>query len=1819
MEFESPIDETLDLVALRFPTPIADAVHRLSAWENPNQRRDRVVEAFRSVLILHTSIAMAARHHVPVDALDPPETARLFGRLRSGHLTDGDWFQFLKCLLRPWAEQPDCHPTPELVRAFFGPHAARRRSEETVNRLLGMRRRETVAHGSTGTEAEATAIAAERQADLAELLSTLMPLWERLRLVYPLARPESLEENQAAWVLRGVTHQDGRWPRASLAPGVRLVESEASLVDVSSRPVLRLHPVVLVRKPSGDRPEQVYALDGDDRARGARYVAVPSGHVWHQGDVWRELGATFDPATPEAPGNKPPVDAPFPGLRSFAQRDAPLFFGRRSLTARVVDLLERKAIVVVAGPSGAGKSSLIHAGVVPAAGRRVVISMRPGHSPMESLRASLGAVVPDAGGDVDEVRDSLLRAASVQRTDGVLLVVDQAEELFTLAGEDDEARKLLRFLASLAGSADVPLRVLVGVREDYLGRLRRLEGLDGDHVGQVLVGAMGPETLPYALTAPLSAFGFAFEDPAIPCEMAAACTEPGALPLLQFAASRLWDARDEQRRLLTRASYDAVGGVHGALSSYADSVVESLSPAQKAAARRVLVRLVTRDGARDVVSLAELGALPGSRGDVDFIVNQLAAARLLTRREGPDGSPVVELSHEALIAHWPRLRSWLSEDLERSLTLRRIRDAALHWESAGRPPDLLLQEGRPLAEARELRTVLGSSDARATRFVTASLRRARGRRLARVTLGVALIAVLTAASWLGTTAWREYARAEGATREQRKATDLARAADEARQRTERQARAQQNLARSVELVGTEPSVALRLALDTVADEPSAAAAGAVREAFHSSRELCRLPLVDGAVGEGSFGRDGDTFVLPGRRGARLFGIDCVERRRLGTGRVDAAAFDPAGRWVAVAGPSGVELWRPDGSASRKVSSHSASRILFDVGGLRLAASGGDETRVWSSDGSPVFGATGDAVRFTPLGLLVGEYGGRVLDDQGQPVTELGPDPLGVFAFDGDVVATWPGAGGTGRVSRADGELLATLEGGAVTAAALVAGWGWPDRTRIVLGTPGGAIRIVDAAGKVIQDEPAHEDTVTSLVRSGDLLASASRDGKVRLWWLQVGIQRRRPMRPLAVLNRGRGEVTGVVIQQHERFVLTSAEDHTARLWAVAREEAPTLDVDLVSAGGATATDVAVTSVRVVGLDGAARLEETVPFDLFEGRVLAGGGVVTTGHAVGSPGRGGVLVRQDGTTLELPDPADVSRCAVPSPSGQTIATCGSDGVVRLWGPDGALRRELRGNTSDVYEAAFTPDGTRLATGCRDGRIRLWTSEGELLSDTQGHDDYVVAMAWSPDGETLVTTGADATIRVWDGAGDAVATIGGLKKDAWGPLVFSPDGTLFTTTSEDHDATVWSIRGRAMATLLGHTGYVRAISFSQDGRQIATSSWDGTSRLWSARGTSLRTMENTPLAAFTSRGLLTVREDADGVATMDLAGQQPVALGRGLEDLSVDGDSLVALGHVTRVDIARPGVDAPASVDLPCRSSLIVALSPPARHVFVRSSCSRAQEFVSEIVAVEGGARWKLDAGGDGWPTVTFSPDGRLLLAETGGYDDRRATLWTADGGRVATHEGMVWSRAFSPRSDRLAMGVDKSVLVVGADGATIQTLTHGGEPVHALAWSPDGATILGGTRSGAIAIWSEDGAVTTLPASSVQIEHVAFSPSGDTFAAVDEGGGLMLWRTDGRPLGSVAAHEGAVLDLAFSPSGDFVVTAGEDGALRAFALDGSSLWTVRDDIAWVRQVEFTPDRKWLLARGDKWRRLYLRDDELLEAVRSQPTLPLTRAQARLLER
>lgn len=531
---------------------------------------------------------------------------------------------------------------------------------------------------------------------------------------------------------------------------------------------------------------------------------------------------------------------PYKGLLAFQEADSADFYGRDRLVERLIDRLglpdPNGRLITVVGPSGAGKSSLVSAGLLPAlragalpgSANWFMTSMVPGSHPFEELETALSRIAtrPTHGlaGLMASDRRGIARAMKQTGLDDggeVVLVIDQMEELFTLCS-DESVRQ--RFLSGLEVAMIEPrsrLRVVLTLRADFFDRPLRHPGF-ASLIGAstVAVTPLAPDELELAITEPAARLGVSFEPGLVARIVADVVGQPGSLPLLQYSLTELFDRR--RAGVLTIEAYEDIGELTGALARRGEQLYDEASPAERPAVRRVFTRLVTlgqgTEDTRRRVARRELGTTP----EVHAVIQRYGAARLLSFDRDPlSREQTVEVSHEALLRDWPRLRHWLDEDRDGLRLHRHLTVTATTWEAAERDPSELYRGGRLEAashwagdhpqELNESEAAFLASSQDALERENASRQRS-ARRLRRALVGVACIAVVALGA--GGVAWHQ----------QRNATTSRLRAD----RSAAAAAEQRDAARKASAdADRERQVAVALALDAeigrmAADAPSLA-------------------------------------------------------------------------------------------------------------------------------------------------------------------------------------------------------------------------------------------------------------------------------------------------------------------------------------------------------------------------------------------------------------------------------------------------------------------------------------------------------------------------------------------------------------------------------------------------------------------------------------------------------------------------------------------------------------------------------------------------------------------------------------------------------------------------------------------------------------------------------------------------------------------------------------------------------------------------------------------------------------------------------------
>ena len=456
---------------------------------------------------------------------------------------------------------------------------------------------------------------------------------------------------------------------------------------------------------------------------------------------------------------------PYKGLRAFHEADAGDFAGRDRLVDQIVDLLGFRRAVAVVGPSGSGKSSVVRAGLLPALRNNAVprsdewfvTSILPGAHPFEELEAALTKLAADQPTRLLDLLTDGARGIGrairrvLPENGQLLLVIDQFEEIFTMCPDETERREFLDGLANAIAEERSRVRVVFTLRADFYDRPLRYESI-GRLVRDATIAVLplAADELEHAIVDPARSVGAEFEPGLVSELVADVSDEPGALPMLQYALTELYDRR--VANLITRDAYADIGGLAGALSKRAEDLYAAASEDHQAAVRRIFGRLVTLgEGTEDTRRRATRSELATSQPAID-VIDAFGRARLLSFDTDPSTrEPTIEVAHEALIREWPRFSEWLDEDRESLRTLRHINTASVAWLDAGRAESEVYRGGRLESAEAWFEENIDELSADEREFVAAGVRRRdeehmserrSRRRLQRLLAGVAVIAVM---------------------------------------------------------------------------------------------------------------------------------------------------------------------------------------------------------------------------------------------------------------------------------------------------------------------------------------------------------------------------------------------------------------------------------------------------------------------------------------------------------------------------------------------------------------------------------------------------------------------------------------------------------------------------------------------------------------------------------------------------------------------------------------------------------------------------------------------------------------------------------------------------------------------------------------------------------------------------------------------------------------------------------------------------------------------------------------------------------------------
>jgi WD40 repeat protein/uncharacterized caspase-like protein len=1147
---------------------------------------------------------------------------------------------------------------------------------------------------------------------------------------------------------------------------------------------------------------------------------------------------------------------PYRGLRAFTPEDAQYFYGREALTQQLMHHLASKSFLAVVGGSGSGKSSVVQAGLIaqlqrgkqlPGSEEWWIKSFRPGAKPQDALSRRLvdSGTKKEKAYQQIQLEEMLYQGGqkfaywlSKRPEPVIILVIDQFEELFTLAQAADRQRFLELILQALELS-EGKLKIVITLRADFIAPCLEIPKLAQllQQSSILVPPCLNEEEYRHVIINPAEQVGLTVEPVLVEVLLRELHRSPGDLPLLEFVLEQLWEHR-VAGKLTLQAYQQHLGGIKGALESKAQAVYESLDAEAQECARWIFLSLTqlgegTEDTRRRVYK-SELIVKKYPAPLVEKTLGALTAAKLVVvnleeggrgkggqgglrdqggqgglRDQGAQGdkgtrgqggllrkisplsspsppSPPSPLSPPSPPSPPPPLPPSSSVTIEVAHEVLIRYWSTLRWwleENRGR-----LRSQRQIEQAAQLWKHSGEQ----SDFLLQGVRLAEAEDI--------YINYTEELSF-------DVQRFIAACLEERQRQQL--------QEKSRLKQAQKAVS-VISILGIAAFSFAGLAYQQSqkAQLREIQALNSLSENFLFSHK--QLEALSTSVKAGQelqkmmfFSQvmypDITKQIKTATATTLQQAIDQTQERNRLIGHnswVSSVSFSPDGQMLASASTdTTIKLWSRHGKLLHTLRGHSdgVNSVSFSGDGKMLASAGTDATiKLWSRDGKLLKTLSGhndgvNSVAFSPDGQMI------------------------VSASDDDTIKLW---------SR-DGKLLKTLSGHSQGVNSVTFS---PKGDIIASGSDDRTIKLWSLDGRLLKTLSGHTDEVLSVAwsKDGQTIASASADNTVKLW--------SRDGRLLNTLTGHNSDVKSVSFSPDGKIIASASTDKTIKLWSLDGQLLGTLQghnhvvssVSFSSDGQLLASASDDYTVRLWNLD------INAPKTLF-------GHLDSVNSAWFNPQGNAVFSVSNDKTMKLwsldgkllksiPSPINDITSISFTPDENTVATASADNTIQLRKRDGSLLHILKGHTDWIINMSFSPDAKILASASTDKTVKLWSVDGRLLNTLKGHNGWVTNVEFSSDGELLASASADNTIKLWSRDGKLLKTLNGHNASIWG-LTFSPDGKIIASGSQDGTVKLWSRDGRLLQNLTGHTDAVNNLSFSPDGKMIASASDDDTIKLWS----------------------------------------------------------------------------------------------------------------------------------------------------------------------------------------------------------------------------------------------------------------------------------------------------------------------------------------------------------------------------------------------------
>ncbi|MEP6983960.1 MAG: protein kinase [Chloroflexota bacterium] len=1216
------------------------------------------------------------------------------------------------------------------------------------------------------------------------------------------------------------------------------------------RPELPYPVNIIIWRATSKRPESRYP-DANTLANEFRQVLSPETSA----NVMTQLSKPGIPRVLSNPQSAKTIildtpsefTNPYKGLQAFQEADAKDFFGRKTIIERLISKLSQNEkssqFLAIVGPSGSGKSSIALAGLIPALKRGALfgsqewfyLQMTPGSNPLQqladgllSIAANTPASLTDLFGSATDTLATIIPKILPADGSELVLLIDQFEELFTLVPTEEIRVHFLQLLVKAVQSPSSRLKLIITLRADLYDRplqYASISELMRDNTEIVL-----PLSLPEmeeAIVSPAERYGIQFEHGLVSRIISDVNQQPGALPLLQFALTELFENRDGY--LLKIEGYETAGGVLGALARRAEEVYLSLDSFSQAAAHQMFLRLVSlAEGAEDTrrrVTRTELNVIATDKTIVQHVLDEFGKHRLLTFDYEPGTrTPTVEVAHEALIRVWDRLREWLQSSREELRLHRRLSISSNEWLNTSKDKSYLASGARLVQfEALAVSPVIKlTPDESAYLWGSVAARQRAARRLRNIMIGVGIAAIIAFALALF-------------------AFDRQRTAEIESQRANNEAIVSRS--RELAITALRPEnrldLALLLSLESLNTANTFEARNSLVTSLEAKPQMTHfLTAHTDTVRALAYSPDGQILASAGKDLSIIL-WDTQTNRPIGqplmghTNWINALAFSPDGHTlVSVSIDGTIRRW--DVTAGKPIDAPIDPKtteqwsVAFNPDGKSFATGDKDGTvTLWDA-------STGKAL-------------GEPLTGQTDIIYALAYSP------DGKMLASGSGDGTIRLWDSSTGKLIGNPLEQATSVFAIAFS---PDGNRLASSGVDETVTLWDPATGEGIDEIAtgHTKRVKAIAYSpdGTLLATASDDMKISIWDAQT-LKKIDPDLTGYPDQTGVPAIWSIAFNPKDQSLAVASAGNAIMIWDLSAQQ-PFIQNIISEPSDVLATAFSPNG-KIYASSGGSKGDDNL-IHLWDGATNKE--IKTLPNAVGyvtnlafSPDSSKLVSASSNNALNIWDIATAkslntinltgnNRLIIPiaySPDGKTIASGNANGEVDLWSAETGqeIGLPLRQHTGAIFSLAFSPDGKQLASASADRTVLIWdiATQKTVGVPLTGHDDEVWAVKFSPDGQIIATGSADRTVRLWDSSthlqiGQPLIGHNNLVIS----LDFIPDGSILISGSQDNKVILWDMAQKLPLgkPLVGHSNLINSVSVSPDGLSFISGGSDSQLIRW-----------------------------------------------------------------------------------------------------------------------------------------------------------------------------------------------------------------------------------------------------------------------------------------------------------------------------------------------------------------------------------------------------